>query len=566
MTSTDYYLDNYELQRYGGKTAKKYEEGIVNIIPKAWFFDVGEHIYYGTEYIIYADTIVINEDTMWKNTYWKTEVYVFDIDRTKIGSSQVANDNPADDTIRVNDGYNIIIDVAIRNVYYGLDYDKSTLFYNSDNLDKTKEQIVVNGYAIDKIDIYPDRPSPIFLNIQNLYASIDTPNIDSDDVYIHDLYYKLNNKINDYSDKGNSESTGIDYVGYVSEEVALTALGAVLGKYGIILDILNIVGEGFKYIIPKDEEKPTFVSYETTKVISQGTKFNKTALMSLPYNIDSLIDNQIYDYSYRLGIKVNDNFPNNPLMLNQKILFTSAFHVQLYDVNRNLLNNGEHNYKFNDNSYILDTNTHENIKTLPYNANILANDYLDSAMFRAHTSGINIIRTASNTFVMIADIYGRVIANSKNPYGNSEYVIANLEEGNLYYAITGYNNQNKTGSYSLSYYNTPSTVSPNSSMTITNYNDTMSRIYKYTPGSIPCKLNVFTNSYQDTNIAIYNSKGQFIAGNDDAYYDPDEDNSDYNAGCKIGLMTSETYYIIINSITRSTLNYKIEIVVNESYD
>ena len=566
MTSTDYYLDNYELQRYGGKTAKKYEEGIVNIIPKAWFFDVGEHIYYGTEYIIYADTIVINEDTMWKNTYWKTEVYVFDIDRTKIGSSQVANDNPADDTIRVNDGYNIIIDVAIRNVYYGLDYDKSTLFYNSDNLDKTKEQIVVNGYAIDKIDIYPDRPSPIFLNIQNLYASIDTPNIDSDDVYIHDLYYKLNNKINDYSDKGNSESTGIDYVGFVSEEVALTALGAVLGKYGIILDILNIVGEGFKYIIPKDEEKPTFVSYETTKVISQGTKFNKTALMSLPYNIDSLIDNQIYDYSYRLGIKVNDNFPNNPLMLNQKILFTSAFHVQLYDVNRNLLNNGEHNYKFNDNSYILDTNTHENIKTLPYNANILANDYLDSAMFRAQTSGINIIRTASNTFVMIADIYGRVIANSKNPYGNSEYVMANLEEGNLYYAITGYNNQNKTGSYSLSYYNTPSTVSPNSSMTITNYNDTMSRIYKYTPGSIPCKLNVFTNSYQDTNIAIYNSKGQFIAGNDDAYYDPDEDNSDYNAGCKIGLMTSETYYIIINSITRSTLNYKIEIVVNESYD
>ena len=510
MTSTDYYLDNYELQRYGGKTAKKYEEGIVNIIPKAWFFDVGEHIYYGTEYIIYADTIVINEDTMWKNTYWKTEVYVFDIDRTKIGSSQVANDNPADDTIRVNDGYNIIIDVAIRNVYYGLDYDKSTLFYNSDNLDKTKEQIVVNGYAIDKIDIYPDRPSPIFLNIQNLYASIDTPNIDSDDVYIHDLYYKLNNKINDYSDKGNSESTGIDYVGFVSEEVALTALGAVLGKYGIILDILNIVGEGFKYIIPKDEEKPTFVSYETTKVISQGTKFNKTALMSLPYNIDSLIDNQIYDYSYRLGIKVNDNFPNNPLMLNQKILFTSAFHVQLYDVNRNLLNNGEHNYKFNDNSYILDTNTHENIKTLPYNANILANDYLDSAMFRAQTSGINIIRTASNTFVMIADIYGRVIANSKNPYGNSEYVMANLEEGNLYYAITGYNNQNKTGSYSLSYYNTPSTVSPNSSMTITNYNDTMSRIYKYTPGSIPCKLNVFTNSYQDTNIAIYNSKGQLL--------------------------------------------------------
>ena len=48
--------------------------------------------------------------------------------------------------------------------------------------------------------------------------------------------------------------------------------------------------------------------------------------------------------------------------------------------------------------------------------------------------------------------------------------------------------------------------------------------------------------------------------------DPDEDNSDYNAGCEIGLMTSETYYIIINSITRNTSNYRIEIVVNESYD
>ena len=67
-------------------------------------------------------------------------------------------------------------------------------------------------------------------------------------------------------------------------------------------------------------------------------------------------------------------------------------------------------------------------------------------------------------------------------------------------------------------------------------------------------------------ILLYITKGQFIAGNDDAYYDPDEDNSDYNAGCEIGLMTSETYYIIINSITRNTLNYRIEIVVNEAYD
>ena len=564
MTSTDYYLDNYELQRYGGKTAKKYEEGIVNIIPKAWFFDVGEHIYYGTEYIIYADTIVINEDTMWKNTYWKTEVYVFDIDRTKIGSSQVLDENQIQDftSFVKNGGYNIIIDVAIRNVYYGLDYDKSTLFYNSDNLDKTKEQIVVNGYAIDKIDIYPDRPSPIFLNMQNIQTSIDINSLSVNECNIDQISYKLIDKVNNFSEEENEEEE--EYVTYVSEEIALTALGAILGQYGIILDILNIVGEGFKYILPPNEANYDDISYSRQIAISDTGDLNRWALISLPNNIMSLIDNHVYDYKYHLKIMTDcDVYPNK--IEDYKIYFNSAFHIQLYDINGNIINNGEHNYKYNDSSYLRGIK-YADKNGIPYSTQILLNDYLDNTIFIARTSGINIIRTAPNTFVMIADIYGRVIANSKNPYGNSEYVIANLEEGKYYYAITGYNNQNKTGSYSLNYYSTPSTLSPNSNMTITNYNDTMSLIYKYVPGSIPCKLNVFTHSYQDTNIAIYNSKGQFIAGNDDAYYDPDEDNSDYNAGCEIGLMTSETYYIIINSITRNTLNYRIEIVVNEAYD
>ena len=509
MTSTDYYLDNYELQRYGGKTAKKYEEGIVNIIPKAWFFDVGEHIYYGTEYIIYADTIVINEDTMWKNTYWKTEVYVFDIDRTKIGSSQVSNDFTGSSEIKNNDGYNIIIDVAIRNVYYGLDYDKSL----------------------------------------NLYTAVGNDTFEEDNFYIYDVFYKLNNKINDY--KNNNINEPDNFMSYISEEVALMAIGELLGPYGTIIDILKIVGESFTHIFRPEDYDYNITDYERVFSVSESDVLSRCSLLLMPNNINSLIDNHIYDYSYRIGTSlVVDYTPNN--IVDRKVSYKFAFHVQLYDVDGNLLNNGEHDYEFNDSSYLM--KDHGRINYLPYQVNILANDYLDNTIVQAQTSGINIIRTAPDTFVMIADIYGRVIANSKNPYGNSEYVIANLEEGNLYYVITGYNNQNKAGSYNLSYYNTPSTLSPNSTMTITNYNDTMSRIYKYTPGSVPCKLNIFTHSYQDTNIAVYNSKGQFIAGNDDAYYDPDEDNSDYNAGCEIGLMTSETYYIIINS------------VVNESYD
>lgn len=369
--------------------------------------------------------------------------------------------------------------------------------------------------------------------------------------------YKLNNKSNSYKASVSGEKQCMDR--YLNEEVALTALGIILGKYGIVLDILNIVGQGFDYIYSPAEVSNNYSGYERDILVSNVNEDYKCSLMALPNNINSLIANQVYDYSYKIGIDIPFESVSTTNVNERKVYYKSAFNVQLFDVNGDIISNGEHSYEYDGSPY-LETNKYGKTIGLPYKANILASDEEDNNMFRVKESGTVIIETAVNTYVSVADIYGRVMASSKNPYGKSQYVITYLEKDKYYYVITGYNMPN-TGEYNISFKTNISYLTDNSTTYIRNSNDSVSLIYKYRPNNVPIGIDVFTNSYQDTNIAIYTEKGQFLNGNDDYYYDPDSDFSDYNASCQIGITTNIDYYIVINSYKVNNLDDEIVIKV-----
>ena len=584
MTSSDRYLDGYEPTKYSVLIDTRYEDPIVNIIPKELFFTEGKYVYYGEEYIFAINTTY---ETHTDNVnYYASRVVVFDIDITDPRNSMAitSNDVGIESGFTYIDGYNIFIDMPVMEVYVGI-VNNNSKFQSSYHVDDSQDKVVIEqgaflaGYGIDQ------SPLPIYMDLEYMTGYVDG----ADDNYIDELlsydsiFYNMENNSNDdiYGNGDIKNSIGefiIDFiVSYgIDKLIQLAKLPASISNPVSI--ILNLLYSGAKIIAEYNakESDEKLLDRSSDDVIKRLYTFNEGLVgdgqiqsayfLALPESYKNLIDNQSFAYSYSIGIhhNIQSTLLND---VSNKYLYTNCvenigFKGTLYDYLGNDLDyirlggiNGNYyvNDDYNDNEFMYQKIysyyafiSKQNI-TLDISSGYsktfnvqFKNEYIIDRI--KSTKNVNItFNVAINSELHIVDIYGRVIATNRNGYFNSNKCNVNLKSNENYLLVLHFIDNNQTGNISISKY-TP--INLTSNYTYTNNNENV-LVFKLGSSTSPRTYNFFTNSYQDTRILIYGENGNIKGYNDDAYYDPDSDEQDYNAAITYHVNRNEVIYIFV---------------------
>lgn len=569
MTSTDMYINNYEPKKYEHPDAKKYEDEIVNIVPKEWFFEVGYHKYFGEEYLIFANTVYIgppNYDFLF--TYYKTDVTIFDVDLTDVRTSRVQRlDDYSGSVTEANEGYNFMIDVAIRGVYFGIHPKSSSQFSEVYNIDTSKDKIVVDGKAFDFAGNDNEIADPVYVDIPNFMTSIYnySESAENNKLYIHSIYYEIEDKThanaNNYTDLHENGTVSM-LIASAALDLAIAAISQSVPAVGTIYNIMTYavkIIDAFKKESPSLPEinYNTPTNYYTQYYFDTAEVHESQFLMSdLPSLRNNLINTATYDYRIRMGARLNlDSYADTQEPENRKLTYSFGAYLEFYDYLGNKIQDSDYAYFQEKQVDLLYRYQLSSDKKNIFD--IESNDGVGVVVYSPNHTGTQMLKVPSDVVLEIKDIYGNVISSTAQPYGTSQYLVAYLEEEKLYYCSAYYLYQNQTGEFGLQAFDITDLIS--SSASFVNNQNAMSMIYKYTTVGYSEILAISTESDQDPDIAVYTDKGQYVGGNDDYYYDDSSDDSDYNAYCEISMQSSHTYYIIINTRTRNAANKTVRV-------
>ena len=583
MTSTDMYINNYEPKKYEHPDAKKYEDEIVNIVPKEWFFEVGYHKYFGEEYLIFANTVYIgppNYDFLF--TYYKTDVTIFDVDLTDVRTSKVERLDSYYGQIKTpNIGYNFMIDVAIRGVYFGINPKSSSQFSEVYNIDTSKDKIVVDGKAFDFAGNDNEIADPVYVDISDCMSAIYNydENINPMGLNIDSLYYEIKDKthlnanvLEDYND------AIVGILAKATMDIAIEAISSTVPYVGPVYKWMvyaaeikaAFVKEYNRQNVVNDEPYNYYTNYSNFNFKDKSKEENEEAvpveeelsdppqfiMLTLPNYVQSFINTSTYDYMIKLGVRLDvDSYDELSNPEKRKISYLFGANLEFYDYSGNKLLDSTYSYYQEKDAYLLYRYALEE-----WQRGIMeidATDALGVTVYSPIHTGTHMLKVPSDVVLEIKDMYGNVISSTAQPYGTSQYLVAYLEEGELYYCSAYYLYQNQTGEFSLQVFEITDSIS--SSASFVNNQNAMSMIYKYTTVGYSEILAISTESDQDPDIAVYTDKGQYVGGDDDYYYDDSSDDSDYNAYCEISMQSSHTYYIIINTRTRNAANKTVRV-------
>ncbi len=581
MTSSDRYLDGYEPTKYSVVTDTRYEDPIVNIIPKELFFTEGKYVYYGEEYIFAINTTY---ETHTDNVnYYASRVVVFDIDITDPRSSRFYDSGTDVGYYTEINGFNIVIDMPIMEVYVGIENNNSK-FQSGYHIDDSQERVVVEqgaflaGYGIDQ------SPLPIYMDLE--YLSGDVSGADDlaiDDFISFDKFkFMLDSEITEeYDDDTLGTEIGKDIVDMLVSSGIAKLLSYFLKPKPLaiaeaIVDLaLNAIDYCTTYNNNNNENKilkRTGNIFERNYLLSQSLNVSEdivhSFLIALSKCYSQLIESDIYDYSYKIGFsfELESTILKNILEADRyrytNMNLNIALKGTLYDYLGNPLNyirlNGVDNSYYysgelNSNQFL----AHKSINLYTYftvtqtnapgfNTTINYSNEVKTLFYNSNLDYTALITLPNNVQLEIFDYNGRKIASSNNGYFNSNKLICNFDKNKKYYFAVNFTN-NKTGKISVL-----EDFFKNLTTNYT-YNNSIENVEVFKLGSstIPRTYNFFTNSNQDTKILIFGENGNIKAYNDDAYYDPNNDTQDYNSAVTYHVNRNEIIYILVygNGIT-----------------
>ena len=582
MTSSDRYLDGYEPTKYSVLIDTRYEDPIVNIIPKELFFTEGKYVYYGEEYIFAINTTY---ETHTDNVnYYASRVVVFDIDITDPRNSMAitSNDVGIESGFTYIDGYNIFIDMPVMEVYVGI-VNNNSKFQSSYHVDDSQDKVVIEqgaflaGYGIDQ------SPLPIYMDLEYMVGELKgaDSNFNSNWLSFKSLDYIVDNDLYNLELEDKS-SLGDEITGQIFDSIVSTGLSALLlalkcnfwvsSAIQLLFNIAKVLNE--YNAVEKDTvtriPRYTRDLYKFYANIAQETKLCHSFLTCFPNSINEIVASGVYDYSFKIAIEMHtEQSALNDIFESQKYKYSKcdisiAFRGALYDYLGNELDyvslgnsSAYSNNELNDNQFILEhtSSQYSYYDLKENNSTSFTTSYtkeIKTNVFKMSSKSLVLYTFNNNVEVNVYDYFGRLVASSNNGYFNANKLLVNFEANEKYFVsvnfldesignIRIYSSLPDTISYSFSYNNqTPST------RVFKEENDYNQKTYEF-----------YTNSYQDTKILIYSEKGAILAYNDDGFYDPNEDDSDYNSALLYHFNRGETIYIFLYADGNTPYNKEI---------
>ena len=583
MTSSDRYLDGYEPTKYSVLIDTRYEDPIVNIIPKELFFTEGKYVYYGEEYIFAINTTY---ETHTDNVnYYASRVVVFDIDVTDPRVSQIYDDSDTtvDGKVAIA-GYNIFVDIPIFENYCGI-VNNNSKFQRDYHVDDSQDKVVIEsgtflaGYGLDQ------SPLPIYMDLEYLSGTLEG----ADNNYVEDylsyesIHFNLDNNTDEYVEELTNDDLMEEVNGALVDWVFTNVIEELLSLFGYdtaatLFDLTHTIFSTVdEYNRDKEVEK---LLRKDGKVLRRrydiddgGTSSStyKTFFLALPIGIEDLIDRQSFDYNYGIGVKhlIQKGLVNN---LSDPFVHTHCveevcFRGALYDYSGSKLNyirlGGINNDYYdgsnlNDNEFIYDKKINyygymqsivkTSINSVNYSRSFNlnhSNEYAANMIYSSINRTI-VFSFSMNAEVVITDYYGRTIISSNNGYFTSNKLFLEMEADNKYIIVV-HSKNNSIGNIGIS---GMSPLNISNSYTYNNSSENV-LIFKLESSSNMRTYRFFTNSNQDTRILIYGENGNIKAYNDDAYYDPNSDEQDYNAALTYHVNRFEIIYIYVyaNGVT-----------------
>ena len=141
ITSNDSYIENYTYNTT--QTLVKFDDDIVNIVPKNWFFTAGTKVYAGKEFLIYANTAKMPNN---KLDVYETHVFILDYDFTM---PEVTKDDLLEPDYITFGNSNFIIEPTLNHYFIGL--KRSSAVHN--DMWKQNGKIVVKSKGAESPQI-----------------------------------------------------------------------------------------------------------------------------------------------------------------------------------------------------------------------------------------------------------------------------------------------------------------------------------------------------------------------------------------------------------------------------
>lgn len=566
-TSYDTYLDGYEAKHYniyGTNQGGKGDDPIVNIVPKQWFFSEGSHNYVGKEYAIHMSTYLVTDVN---NNYYRSEVMIIDFDfsdpKYTTYTSPIKEENGSNFTTSTQN--NLVVDVIINDVYFSLEYSANSSIYDQLDINKSFEQVVLHNLNYREPFI-GTLPSSKYVVLNNMGYYVKSEDVDA---YIDSVEYCM--LVN--STKVIAPSwTEIKLIAEISYE-ALKQAPAFREIAGVVEDVTSFISLMIKIQkyysevldnldpnIPEDRVTNVKDSYKINYALSPDSLYlteGKTVVLQNFVSYFAKLE-EANALRYQYFINITEHVVGNLEYVSQHSRDLSL-NYSILDSDGNIIisENGDSSYCYvnsDDNMYYVPYTY--NSLTLPnkrlYSVSALNNleftvsspNYEDIYYFESSVSGIYAFTIPYDSYVIIADLYGRVIASSITQHGNLPLIFVKFE-ANVEYYIVGGNDNLSTNSFkmkSLSFGNA-------------NYNDNVQNYYVSTNTDIvgfkllnPSYYSVYsmyTQSNVDPRIFIFNERGGLIAFNDNDSYQPSEDYTEYNSNLDVCLPNDENFYIIV---------------------
>lgn len=601
-TSSDEYLDGYEPREYDvvdSLNGNKGDDPIVNIVPKEWFFMEGNHNYVGQEYAIHMTTYLMR-DVFYD--YYKSDVMVIDFDFSNPNTS--LNDIFVGDIEMGNHitdfTNNLIVDVVINDVYFGLLSEPDNIHYREINCNITYDRMVLHNLNFKEL-FKGVLPELRYVDLENIGCFIDA---EKEDYSIYFKSVEMYLDINEYLDTVPSISSAetVNFISSISYDVFLQILSSIpgLGNITSMLDTFSIFNEAYNYLddltdvglksiaINPDSDSRYKFTLESSSNIDENTAIFS---LFLPNFVEKLMALEAIDYSYIFKIQDKEE-----ILDGRKVGLEETFHdrylyiaYKICDEDGNVIFNNE------DNKDYFVCNNYEYItygkETYESNGVIYEENYLFSYSdlinlnFNIEYSGcekvyllksdvsasINITHflysIPNNAYVRITDEYGRILATSESRNGNLPYILTRFETSTKdlpkHYFIVGGFTDGSTGSFSMT--DVPiTTIDFNNS--VQNYrvtNNTNLIGYRFTNRSHYSIYSLFTISEIDPRIVVYNQFGSMIGYNDDDPYQPSDDYTEYDSVIDLPIGNDDSMYIIItNSQIPQYETCSVEFTVN----
>ena len=557
ITSSDQYIENYQYNTR--QTLVKFDDNIVNIVPKSWFFQTGEHIYAGSEFLIYADTLKLPN---YQLNAFQTHVFILDYDFT----APELTKEKGSSTFKTKETSNIFVQPKLNAYFIGLQRTNNihnTMWENM-NIDNSKVEVVLNpgnaatfGTSLYAPNIYTDLSS-LTLSVENSSHNLIDDNIQYISYDTLKLYYSIENANINLTNKI------VKTISATTFQLFLDIIESLVPNIGIASSIIDLA-ENIYNIWEEDKENENINIQSGEEIIdftseSIGYSYPSVVSTKLPSLKNELFNKKTINYIYNLDIEYI--FSTGDIIDYNKYLFNSTALLQfkLYNSNGDII-------EYNNNEYFQAVLKNQDCRMIE-NTNLINNNYLSFSTNYGYTrsticykpsNDIRVILVETNGYAVDVNIYdenGRCIAWFNNEDNSNEYIICNLKQNSNYFISAKFNNNNGGNCKLTMNISSIPNITDNYTYNVTR--GTTSKIFSL--GSSTDKIvNLSTYSLNDTKFYIYNVYGALYGISDNPNAVWEEDSPDLNANINLGLYSSTTSYYIVVYTINPYLSFEISI-------